>query len=173
MGEGKFSKVVEAFDRVERKTVAIKIVRAVQRYTESARIEVEILEAVRKRDAATGHGSLVVGFGGSFEWKGHVCILFEHCGISIYDFLVHNRYIPFSIDDIRDIGRQLVHSLCCPSPPLSLSHTHTTPPLSLSNHFPCGEGVLSHPRNGTYPHRLETREPDVRESRVPRRAAES
>lgn len=39
--------------------------------------------------------------------------VFEKLGSSLYDFLKENDYRPFSIDLIRDFGRQLLASVAC------------------------------------------------------------
>jgi len=50
MGEGTFAKVVECWDRTEKKRVAVKIVRSVERYTDAANIEIDILKDLKKHD---------------------------------------------------------------------------------------------------------------------------
>lgn len=49
LGKGTFGRVVECLDTRNDKIVAIKIVRKVLKYTESARIEASILRDVNKR----------------------------------------------------------------------------------------------------------------------------
>ncbi len=51
LGEGTFGKVVECIDRDTRENVAVKIIRAVSKYTEAAEIEIEILNDLRRRAA--------------------------------------------------------------------------------------------------------------------------
>lgn len=48
LGQGTFGLVLEAWDRVEQKYVALKIVRAVKKYTDSAHIEIEILTKIQR-----------------------------------------------------------------------------------------------------------------------------
>lgn len=51
MGEGTFSKVVECWDRKERAYCAMKIIRSIEKYTDSAEIEIDILLNINsKRD---------------------------------------------------------------------------------------------------------------------------
>ena len=49
VGMGTFGRVVECYDRKDRFHVAIKVVRDVRKYTESARIEADILRDVNSR----------------------------------------------------------------------------------------------------------------------------
>ena len=49
VGLGTFGRVVQCFDRSARRTVAIKVVRSIRKYVESARIEADILKDVNRR----------------------------------------------------------------------------------------------------------------------------
>lgn len=50
LGQGTFGKVVEAIDTHENKRVAIKIIRAIQKYRDASKIEVRVLQKLRERD---------------------------------------------------------------------------------------------------------------------------
>ena len=50
LGQGTFGKVVEAVDTHENKRVAIKIIRAIQKYRDASRIEVRVLQKLKERD---------------------------------------------------------------------------------------------------------------------------
>ena len=50
LGQGTFGKVVEAVDIETNKRVAIKIIRAIQKYREASRIEVRVLQKLKERD---------------------------------------------------------------------------------------------------------------------------
>ncbi|KAJ6672325.1 SERINE/THREONINE-PROTEIN KINASE DOA-RELATED [Salix viminalis] len=43
-----------------------------------------------------------------FDYRNHICIVFEKLGPSLYDFLRKNNYRSFPIDLVREIGRQLL-----------------------------------------------------------------
>eukprot|EP00727_Mastigamoeba_balamuthi_P000949 m51a1_g10851 putative serine threonine-protein kinase afc3-like (456) ;mRNA; f:12782-15534 len=125
MGEGKFSRVVEAYDRRERRYVAVKIVRAIDRYTDSSSIEVDILQKIRVRDP---RGDVpIVRYLGEFEYKRHVCLLFESCGMNLFDFLEKNRHIPYSLADVRHMMRQLLRALQFLHDEMGLIHTDLKP----------------------------------------------
>ena len=49
---GTFGQVLECWDREKKEMVAIKIVRAVDKYREAAMIEIDVLEQLRKQDSA-------------------------------------------------------------------------------------------------------------------------
>jgi dual-specificity kinase len=50
LGQGTFGKVVEAVDIETNKRVAIKIIRAIQKYREASRIEVRVMQKLKERD---------------------------------------------------------------------------------------------------------------------------
>lgn len=39
--------------------------------------------------------------------------VFEKLGPSLFDFLKRNKYCPFPVDLVREIGRQLLESVAC------------------------------------------------------------
>ena len=45
------------------------------------------------------------------DYRGHICMVFEKLGLSLYDFLRKNHYQPFSIDLVREFGAQLLDSV--------------------------------------------------------------
>jgi hypothetical protein len=50
LGQGTFGKVVEAYDRNKKTRVAIKIIRAVQKYRDASKIEIKVLNALKDND---------------------------------------------------------------------------------------------------------------------------
>ena len=84
LGKGTFGRVVEMWDEQERTHVAVKVVRAVEKYSREAEIEAEILLAVQK-DAALDLpiGRLIR----SFSSQGHRCLVFGKLGPSLYHAL--------------------------------------------------------------------------------------
>ncbi len=43
-----------------------------------------------------------------FDYRGHVCMVFEKLGPSLYDFVKKNGYRPFGLDLARGFARQLL-----------------------------------------------------------------
>ncbi|KAK2388932.1 LAMMER-type protein kinase AFC2 [Trifolium repens] len=105
MGEGTFGQVLECWDRERKEMVAIKVVRAIKKYREAAMIEIEMLQQLGKHDKG---GSRCVQIRNWFDYRNHICIVFEKLGPSLYDFLRKNNYRSFPIDLVREIGRQLL-----------------------------------------------------------------
>jgi len=61
-----------------------------------------------------------------FDYRGHVCMVFERLGLSLYDFLRKNSYRPFHLDIIRAFGRQLLEAVAYLHD-LALIHTDLKP----------------------------------------------
>jgi serine/threonine protein kinase len=106
IGEGTFGKVVSAQDRQrEDREVAIKIVRTIDKYRDAARAEIKVLRTIARFDPDDKSGC--VRLSDSFEWRGHVCMLFPRYGLSLYDFLKKNNYKPFRPTEVANFGLQL------------------------------------------------------------------
>eukprot|EP00960_Hanusia_phi_P056591 763318-Hanusia_phi.AAC.12 len=50
IGEGTFGKVTQCWDRSEKKYVAIKIIKSIQKYRDAAKVEISILRDIEKKD---------------------------------------------------------------------------------------------------------------------------
>lgn len=81
------------------------------RYAESAKIEIQILEEVSRKDPEDKYK--IVKYIDNFQYLDHICIVCGLCATSVYDFLTKNKYHPFSMKDIQSISYQLIHSLSC------------------------------------------------------------
>uniref|UniRef100_A0A8C8VNW0 dual-specificity kinase n=1 Tax=Pelusios castaneus TaxID=367368 RepID=A0A8C8VNW0_9SAUR len=110
LGEGAFGKVVECIDHNMRGVhVAVKIVKNVNRYREAARSEIQVLEYLNTMDPSSTFRC--VQMLESFEHHGHVCIVFELLGLSTYEFIKENSFLPFRINDIRQMAYQICQSI--------------------------------------------------------------
>ncbi|GJM92623.1 hypothetical protein PR202_ga09109 [Eleusine coracana subsp. coracana] len=123
MGEGTFGQVLECWDLENQETVAIKIVRFLQKYREAAMIEIDVLQRLGKHDFT---GSRCVQIRNWFDYRNHICIVFERLGPSLYDFLRKNSYRSFPIDLVRDFARQILESVAFMHD-LRLIHTDLKP----------------------------------------------
>ncbi|XP_011019686.1 PREDICTED: serine/threonine-protein kinase AFC3 [Populus euphratica] len=123
MGEGTFGRVLECWDRQRREYVAIKVVRSIHKYRDAAMIEVDILQRVAKNEKAS---SRCVQIRNWFDYRNHICIVFEKLGPSLFDFLKRNKYSPFPVDLVREFGRQLLESVAYMHD-LRLIHTDLKP----------------------------------------------
>jgi len=92
-------------------TVAIKIVRNVRRYYESAMIEADICERVNREQSRQNKDFCAQMLDRFSLSSGHYCLVFECLGRSLYDFLKMHDYQPFPMYCVRDFSRQLLAAL--------------------------------------------------------------
>lgn len=89
--------------------VAVKIVKNVDRYCEAAQSEIQVLEHLNATDP---HSTFrCVQMLEWFEHRGHICIVFELLGLSTYDFIKENSFLPFRMDHIRKMAYQICKSV--------------------------------------------------------------
>lgn len=115
LGIGTFGRVLACLDRQRRRyheEVAIKVVRDVKRYYESAQIEADILRHVNSRGDKRGTALCVHMLDHFHFLEGrHYCLVFESLGLSLYDFLKKNDFQPFPLYCIQDFAQQLLSAL--------------------------------------------------------------
>ncbi len=125
-GTGTFGRVLECMDLQTRRRVAIKVVRSVPRYCESARIEARILEHLQ-REAKNVPNPCTLELLSWFSWEGHVCIVTEILGLSLFDFLKDNHYLGFQLAQVMHIAEQCLRGLDFLHSRCSLVHTDLKP----------------------------------------------
>ncbi len=86
---------VAAATTLQGRRVAIKMVRNVPKYRDAAMIEIKILKDLRKHFDETAP---FVVLWDCFDFRNHVCMVFEPLGTSIYDFLSSNECVGISLD---------------------------------------------------------------------------
>eukprot|EP00252_Welwitschia_mirabilis_P021409 TRINITY_DN5497_c0_g1_i4.p1 TRINITY_DN5497_c0_g1~~TRINITY_DN5497_c0_g1_i4.p1 ORF type:complete len:322 (-),score=44.71 TRINITY_DN5497_c0_g1_i4:915-1880(-) len=123
MGEGTFGQVLECWDRKHEDVVAIKVCRGHEKYKEDAMIEIDMNRRVSEHRRS---GSSYVQMREWFDYRNHICIVFEKLGPSLYDCLKRNDYRPFPLDVVREVGRQLLESVAYMHE-LNLVHTDLKP----------------------------------------------
>ncbi|WIA08010.1 hypothetical protein OEZ85_007480 [Tetradesmus obliquus] len=123
-GEGTFGRVLECWDRKHKDYVAVKIVRNVDKYRHAAMIELEVLNTLERNDPdAKRH---CVKLKEWFQYRGHVCMVFEKLGPSLYDFLRRNEYQPLPLALVQAVARQLLVAVAYMHE-LGLVHTDLKP----------------------------------------------
>lgn len=124
LGQGTFGKVVEAYDRLARKNVAVKIIKSIQKYRDASRIELRVLGALRDNDPNNEHKCIeMIDW---FDFKNHICIVSDLLSESVYDFLKSNKFTPFPATHIQEISYQLLESVAYLHS-LKLVHTDLKP----------------------------------------------
>jgi dual-specificity kinase len=118
LGQGTFGKVVQARDKKRNKHVAIKIIRSVQKYRDASRIELRVLSTLKANDHE--NRNRCIHLRDCFDYRGHICIVMDLLGQSVFDFLKGNAFVPFPNSQIQSFARQLFTSVAC-----KYSHSHT------------------------------------------------
>ncbi|KAG0250090.1 dual specificity protein kinase kns1 [Mortierella polycephala] len=109
LGQGTFGKVVECYDRDTGRHCAIKIIRAVQKYRDASKIEARVLTTLKGADPRNSYKCLHLN--NCFDFRNHVCMVFDLLGQSIYDWLKDNNFCPFPPNQIQFFARQLLTSV--------------------------------------------------------------
>ncbi|KRF99707.1 uncharacterized protein Dwil_GK22547, isoform C [Drosophila willistoni] len=109
LGEGTFGRVVKVKDMERDYCMALKIIKNVEKYREAAKLEINALEKIAQKDPHGDH--LCVKMIDWFDYHGHMCIVFEMLGLSVFDFLRENNYEPYPLDQVRHMAYQLCYSV--------------------------------------------------------------
>jgi dual-specificity kinase len=129
LGQGTFGKVVQARDRKRNKLAAIKIIRSVQKYRDASRIELRVLATLKANDAE--NRNRCIHLRDCFDYRGHICIVMDLLGQSVFDFLKGNQFVPFPNSQIQSFARQLFTSVACKFQPYTRIITMLTQTLVL------------------------------------------
>ena len=124
LGQGTFGKVVQARDKRRNKLVAIKIIRSVQKYRDASKIELRVLATLKANDEE--NRNRCIHLRDCFDYRGHICIVMDLLGQSVFDFLKSNNFVPFPNSQIQHFARQLFTSVAFLHD-LNLIHTDLKP----------------------------------------------
>ncbi|KAJ4391080.1 serine threonine protein kinase CMGC group [Gnomoniopsis smithogilvyi] len=124
LGQGTFGKVVQATDRRKNQLVAVKIIRSVQKYRDASRIELRVLATLKANDP--DNRNRCIHLRDCFDYRGHICIVMDLLGQSVFDFLKGNQFVPFPNSQIQSFARQLLTSVAFLHD-LNLIHTDLKP----------------------------------------------
>ena len=91
LGTGTFGKVLKCFDKKHGDDVAIKVVRNIPKYVDSARIESDILNDIYDEQKRKKSNFFVKMYS-RFRYQGHYCMVFEPLGWSLLDLVKKNDY---------------------------------------------------------------------------------
>ncbi|WBW72188.1 dual specificity protein kinase Lkh1 [Schizosaccharomyces osmophilus] len=109
LGHGTFGKVIQCYDQVQGRHVAIKVTRAIPKYREASLIELRVLQTISQNDPTNENKCIELK--DYFDYRKHICIVTDLFGWSVFDFLKNNNYIPFSLFHIQSLAHQLFKSV--------------------------------------------------------------
>jgi dual-specificity kinase len=104
--------------------VAVKIIRSVQKYRDASRIELRVLATLKANDEE--NRNRCIHLRDCFDYRGHICIVMDLLGQSVFDFLKGNGFVPFPNSQIQSFARQLLTSVAFLHD-LNLVHTDLKP----------------------------------------------
>jgi len=114
IGKGTFSRVMRCVDLQKSKEdkhrfVALKINRNVDKYKAAAKIEYQILNAIRKIDikGVSNCAHLL----STFDYYGHYCFVLPLFGKSVYRVLSGNKYTPFISEQVKEFAWQIIGAM--------------------------------------------------------------
>jgi dual specificity tyrosine-phosphorylation-regulated kinase 2/3/4 len=109
LGCGTFGQVFHCFDYKRKQNVAVKIIRKKMIYRRAGELENKILHELSKADP--NDVNCIVKKLRSFEFRGHLCLVFELLSLNLYDFHQKNSFKGLSLQLIRRISVQLFMAL--------------------------------------------------------------
>ncbi|KAJ2516362.1 serine threonine protein kinase CMGC group [Coemansia sp. RSA 1939] len=124
LGQGTFGKVMECNDLASGRLVAVKVIRAVPKYRDAAKIETRVLQTLERNDPANIYQCIHLNE--TFDYRNHVCMVFDLLGPSVFDFLKENEFRPFSLHHVQLFAEQLLRSVAFLHS-LNLVHTDLKP----------------------------------------------
>ncbi|KAG7245838.1 hypothetical protein CRUP_027455, partial [Coryphaenoides rupestris] len=90
--------------------VALKIVKNIERFREAAKSEIAVLREINSLD--DDQTFACVRMLDWFDHHGHICIVFELLGLSTFDQLRENDFMPFTVEQIRHMAFQIFRAVC-------------------------------------------------------------
>jgi dual-specificity kinase len=109
LGQGTFGKVAKCLDRRRGNQVAVKIVRAIQKYREASLGEIRVLRKLQRADPENRHRCIVLET--EFDFRNHKCMVFPLLGPSLFDYLKDNQFQPFTLYEVQIFTSQILDSV--------------------------------------------------------------
>lgn len=109
LGSGSFAQVCKCWDHKNKVEVAVKVLKSHRRFLEQGQIELKVLSFLKKH--ANVSPSVFVKMLACFNFRSHLCIVFELLSFTLYDLLKANHFKGFSSTLVRRFTSQILHGL--------------------------------------------------------------
>lgn len=109
LGQGTFGKVYKCLDRKHDLKVAIKVLHKSCRMKKLASNEIQAHELIHKSDP--DDSKCLVQMLQSFDFRGHICLVFELLSYDLYHFMKINKFKGLSSNVVKRIGLQILVAL--------------------------------------------------------------
>lgn len=131
LGWGHFSTVWLCWDLLEKRFVALKVVKSATHFTETALDEIKLLKVVRESDLNDPKREKVVQLLNDFKISGvngtHVCMVFEVLGHNLLKLIIKSNYRGIPIRNVKCIIRQVLEGLDYLHTKCKIIHTDIKP----------------------------------------------
>ena len=109
IGEGTFGRVVECWDRIDKRYVAIKITKSKEKYKVAAQMELTVLATLAAHDPQCQQP--VLRLQEWFDYRGHICMVFNRLGPSMFDLLQLNKFRGLPLGVAQTFMRQILQAV--------------------------------------------------------------
>ncbi|XP_039755473.1 SRSF protein kinase 2 [Pararge aegeria] len=131
LGWGHFSTVWLCWDLVDKRFVALKVVKSAPHFTETALDEIKILKSVRDSDPADPKRNKTVQLLNDFKITGvngtHVCMVFEVLGHHLLKLILKSNYRGIPRENVKTIIHQVLEGLDYLHTKCKIIHTDIKP----------------------------------------------
>jgi len=133
IGKGSFGQVIRAHDTVNKRDVAIKIIKSKTPFRMQAQTEIELLMSLCEMDVDDQHN--IVRLESHFMYRNHQCLVFELLSLNLYDLLKNTQFSGVSLNLIRKFAKQILKALHFLSrPEMNIIHCDLKPENILLRH---------------------------------------
>ena len=109
LGKGTFGEAVQCYDHKNKEVVCIKIINARKEFQTQAMVEIKILTSISLNDTDNESGN--VKFYQYFNFRSHICLVFELLGQNLFESLQTNNFNGLDLSMIRCYTTELLFSL--------------------------------------------------------------
>ena len=108
LGKGTFGEAVQCYDHKNKEVVCIKIINARKEFQTQAMVEIKILTSISLNDTDNESGN--VKFYQYFNFRSHICLVFELLGQNLFESLQTNNFNGLALSKIRCYTIELLFS---------------------------------------------------------------
>ena len=110
LGTGTFGQVLRCRCVGRNASVAVKVIKNKEAYRKQSSLEIRVLKLLNNK-IDPDNKSNIVRLLQTFDFKGHVCLVFEMLDYSLYDLLTQNQYRGLPLFVVQSFTRQILTAL--------------------------------------------------------------